>query len=64
MWMGDSESANSITMSEVEIPSVLVLDPQTQFYYLPTFNLADMTQDEFIKYLHEVIDGKSEVSLH
>ncbi len=64
MWMGDSESADSITMSQVELPSVLILDPQTQFYYLATFKMADMTQDDLINYLHEVIEGKSQVSNH
>ena len=59
--MGDTESANSITMSEMTTPSLLVLNPETQFYYLPEQPVEEMTLDILEKFILDVKDEKIEV---
>lgn len=53
-WMGEKETADSITMTTMENPSVFVLDPVTQFYYFPPVPLEEMTRDDFHDFLLDI----------
>ncbi|KAL3859866.1 hypothetical protein ACJMK2_010055 [Sinanodonta woodiana] len=54
LYMTDLETANSITVSFLDWPSVLVLDPLTHLYYIPQENVADITLDSFTAFLYDV----------
>ncbi|XP_064640613.1 protein disulfide-isomerase TMX3-like isoform X2 [Lineus longissimus] len=60
IWMGDTESGNSITMSELTTPNLLVLNPETQLYYLPREPVEDMPLDVLEKFLVDVKEEKIE----
>ena len=60
--MGEKDTVDSITMMDVTAPFVVVLDPQTQHYFLPEFKMADMTLDLLKGFLDDVKSGKSAVS--
>jgi hypothetical protein len=59
--MGDTETGNSITMSELSTPSLIILNPETQFYYLPSQPVEDMTLDVLEKFLLDVKEENIEV---
>ena len=61
LWMDDPETVNSITMSFLTTPIVLVLNTQTHYYYFPTFDLKDITIETMSNFLKSVRDGKIQV---
>ncbi|KAK3085762.1 hypothetical protein FSP39_008311 [Pinctada imbricata] len=56
--MDDPETVNSITMSFLATPVVVVLDVQTHFYYFPNFDLKDVTIETMSSFLLDVKSGK------
>ena len=60
--MGEKDTANSVTMSQLEYPFLFVLDPVTHYYYMPNFDVADMTQTDLMDFLEDVQAGKIQVS--
>lgn len=38
-WMDDPETMNTITMTTLKLPALVVFDTETQNYYLPEFNV-------------------------
>jgi hypothetical protein len=39
LWMTDTETINSIIMSFTSAPVMIVLDPDTHYFYMPPFSL-------------------------
>ena len=62
--MGDLETVNSIAMATLPVPSVMVLDPQTQYHFLLNVPSGEITQKVFMQFLYDVADGKSPVSMN
>ena len=60
--MGEKDTVDSITMMDVTAPFVVVLDPQTQHYHLPSFKMSEMTVPLLKGFLDDVRAGKSPVS--
>ncbi|CAD5117893.1 DgyrCDS6637 [Dimorphilus gyrociliatus] len=58
-WMDDPETMNTITMTTLKLPALIVFDTETQYYYLPEFNLVDITYNSFSKFLNEIRDGSA-----
>ena len=63
LWMAESETADSITMTTLVLPTLVVLDPETQFYFLPNFTSAEFTQDNVLTFLDDIKTEKSQVKL-
>lgn len=62
LWMGETETANSITMSFLSPPALLVLEVDTQHYYLPPFHPQNVSLQAFTDFLDGVRDGTIPVS--
>nr|KAG5703447.1 hypothetical protein BaRGS_022496 [Batillaria attramentaria] len=60
LWMSDPETVNSITMSFRGPPLLVVLQSETQQYYLPLVDPVNITTDTFTAFLDDVRDGKVE----
>lgn len=58
LWMTDTETINSITLSFTSAPVMIVLDPDTHYFYIPPFKLEDITTKDLSAYLENVRDGK------
>ena len=63
LWMTDTETINSIIMSFTSAPVMIVLDPDTHYFYMPPFSLEDITTKDLAAYLDNIKEGKEEVSL-
>ncbi len=61
--MGDPETTHTITMSRPDPPYLVVLEPDTQYYYLPPsgFEVMDLTLDDIMMFLDEILEEKSPV---
>jgi hypothetical protein len=42
---------------------MIVLDPDTHYFYMPPFSLEDITTKDLAAYLDNIKEGKEEVSL-
>ena len=60
--MGETETANSITMSFLTPPALIVLEVSTQHYFLPPFPPNNVSLQAFINFLDGVRDGTVPVS--
>ena len=58
LWMDETDTVSSITMLDIKAPSVLVLDPQTQYFYLCPSAAHNMTVDELSTFLSDIKDNK------
>ncbi|CAI9716290.1 protein disulfide-isomerase TMX3-like [Octopus vulgaris] len=56
--LNDSEPLNSITMSTIEMPTLLVYDSESQYYYMPEKEVKDLTLAEYSQFLIDVSEGK------
>uniref|UniRef100_A0A0L8HD48 Thioredoxin domain-containing protein n=1 Tax=Octopus bimaculoides TaxID=37653 RepID=A0A0L8HD48_OCTBM len=56
--LNDSEPLNSITMSTIEMPTLLVYDSESQYYYMPEKEIKDLTLAEYSQFLIDVSEGK------
>ncbi|KAL5021822.1 hypothetical protein ScPMuIL_000977 [Solemya velum] len=59
LWMTDAETINSITMSFLEAPNILVLDPETHMYYQPDWHMKDISVQILIDFLETVAEGRA-----
>ena len=59
--MGDNESANQITMSYVDPPQIMVLDPHTQHYFWPPFSMDHANIQAVVEFLDSIINGTATV---
>ena len=60
--MGETETASSITMSFLTPPALVVLEVDSQHYYLPPFHPLNITLTAFSAFLDGVRDGTVPVS--
>lgn len=60
----DGEPLNSITMSNVELPALLVYDAKSQYYYIPEQEIKDFTLKEYRQFLLDIAQDKIPVSIH
>lgn len=58
LWMEDMDTVNSITMAFMSGPIVMLLNPTTHYYYIPSTPIANLTMDVLMKYLEDVRDEK------
>ena len=63
-WMGEKETAETIVMSTLDTPSLVVLDPTTQYYYLPPAPPTDMTTQHLGAFLDDILQDKVQVGLY
>ncbi|XP_078607261.1 protein disulfide-isomerase TMX3-like [Branchiostoma floridae x Branchiostoma japonicum] len=56
-WMDGTELINQITMSFVNTPAIIVLEPSTESYYLPDTPTAGMARPQLKGFLRKVISG-------
>ena len=63
LWMDETDTVSSITMLDIKAPSVLVLDPQTQYFYLCPSAAHNMTVDELSTFLSDIKDNKIAVCM-
>ncbi|KAJ8312664.1 hypothetical protein KUTeg_010037, partial [Tegillarca granosa] len=56
--MKDVETVNSITMSFMDTPCIVLLDTDTYLYYLLNFPIKDITTLKLSYYLDDVSSGK------
>lgn len=61
--MTDAETINSITMSFLEAPNILVLDPETHMYYQPDWHMKDISVQILIDFLETVAEGRAVVCI-
>ena len=61
--MDETDTVSSITMLDIKAPSVLVLDPQTQYFYLCPSAAHNMTVDELSTFLSDIKDNKIAVRI-
>lgn len=61
MWMGDSETADSIAMTTLATPTLVVLDAETQFYFLPNFTSEEISAENVLGFLQDIQAGKAQV---
>ena len=61
--MGDNDSANQITMSYIDPPQIMVLDPQTQYYYWPPFGMEHASLQTLSEFLDSIINGTAPVCI-
>ena len=61
--MTETETINSITLSFAAAPIMIVLDPDSHYFYIPPFQLDDMTSETLAEYLENIKDGKIDVSI-
>lgn len=54
----DGEPLNSITMSNIELPALLVYDAKSQFYYMPEREIKDFTPQEYRQFLLDIAEDK------
>ncbi|KAL8574590.1 hypothetical protein ACOMHN_061590 [Nucella lapillus] len=57
LWMGEVETANTITLSFLTPPVMLVLQVDSQHYFLPTFHPLNTTHAAFTGFLDSVRHG-------
>ncbi len=60
--MGENESANQITMSWIDPPQIMVLDPHTQHYYWPPFSMEYASIETISEFLESIVNGTASVS--
>ncbi|KAI0215290.1 Protein disulfide-isomerase TMX3 [Lamellibrachia satsuma] len=58
LWMDETDTVSSITMLQIKAPSLLVLDPQTQYFYLCPRPANNMTVDELSTFLSDITENK------
>ncbi|XP_060062707.1 protein disulfide-isomerase TMX3-like [Ylistrum balloti] len=58
LWMSDIETVNSIAMSFMKGPVLMMLNPTTHYYYIPSTPVAEITVQELMQYLEDVRDEK------
>ncbi|ESP01942.1 hypothetical protein LOTGIDRAFT_206090 [Lottia gigantea] len=58
LWMPDEETANSITMSFLNIPSIVVLETASQLHYISDKNVTDLTEQSIQDFLDGIKVGK------
>ena len=61
--MGDNDSANQITMSYIDPPQIMVLDPKTQYYYWPPFGMEHASLQTISEFLDSIINGTAPVCI-
>ena len=61
VWMEKSDTVNHIAMTTFSLPTILVLDLQTQFHFLPDFKVADITTDLFSSFLDSITGDRAPV---
>lgn len=54
----DGEPLNSITVSNVELPALLVYDAKSQYYYIPEQEIKDFTLKEYRQFLLDIAQDK------
>ena len=59
----DGEPLNSITMSNVDLPALLVYDAKSQYYYMPEKEIKDFTLKEYRQFLLDISQDKVPVSI-
>ena len=63
LWMDETDTVSSITMLQIKAPSLLVLDPQTQYFYLCPRPANNMTVDELSTFLSDITENKIAVCI-
>ncbi|PVD20463.1 hypothetical protein C0Q70_18619 [Pomacea canaliculata] len=57
LWMTDVETVNTITMSFLTPPVLLVLEVDPQYYYLPDLPASNITINTFMQFLDGIRNG-------
>ncbi|XP_076448816.1 protein disulfide-isomerase TMX3-like [Babylonia areolata] len=57
LWMMEMETMNSITMSFLVAPALLVLEVETHLFFLPPFHPQNVTTEAFTSFLDLVRNG-------
>ena len=52
-----------VTMVDISAPYILVLDPETHYFYLPSLEMKDLTEETMVQFIEDVKTGKSAVSI-
>ncbi|VDH91137.1 protein disulfide-isomerase TMX3-like [Mytilus galloprovincialis] len=60
LWMPDAETINSIMLSFAAAPVMLILDPETHYFYMPPFKLENITTENLAAYLESIKHGKED----
>ena len=55
-------TANNIAMWTLELPTVLVLEPTSQAYYLPDVPGNELTLEGVASFLDDIREGRASVS--
>ncbi|KAK6177947.1 hypothetical protein SNE40_012805 [Patella caerulea] len=58
LWMPDEETANSITMSFLDVPTVVVLETSSHLFYLWDKNSTQLTVSSLEQFLDEIVEEK------
>ncbi|XP_033754640.1 protein disulfide-isomerase TMX3-like [Pecten maximus] len=58
LWMSDMETVNSIAMSFMKGPTLMLLNPTTHYYYIPSTPVHNFTIEQLMQYLEDVRDEK------
>jgi len=61
--MDETDTVSSITMLALKAPLVLVLDPQTQYFYLCPSPASNMTVDDLTSFLTDITLDKIPASI-
>lgn len=59
--MTDTDTANSITLAFLQAPVLLVLDPETHYYYMSELYFDKMSPESVSSFLKGVKNGEIEV---
>ncbi|CAH1784709.1 unnamed protein product, partial [Owenia fusiformis] len=58
VWMSDNEAVNSITMTTIPMPGMLVYDTETMYYYTPEGRVDKMCIEDMKTFIEGCRDGK------
>lgn len=63
-YLAQPDVANSVAMQTLKIPSLIVVNPTTYEYYLPTLGKKEKVPapQTIIKLLDQILEGKATVS--